>query len=210
MWELHLESVLYLQKNKKIVEPSLFVDQKLHGLTVEQIRKGLNIYTPKSDVWGFGQIIGYRDSTLQNDEICILEMNSLNMSKNFNSTSDLFYLPIQCSLNRDLFAYVNIFATKKNCGYEVDSITSPIDLILTKTHAIDVTFGTKYLDEVKTLVPDDFSLEEMFYVGVADLLDMNETSAAKKISIPKSHRDTLYSIRKRYYEKIEEFQKKAK
>ena len=209
MWELYLESVLNLQKNKKIVKPSLFVKKKLNGLTVNQIRDGLKIYIPKSDIWGFGKIVGYVDSTLQNKKVCVLKIDSLNTSKKINSEDTLFYIPNQCSLNKDLFEYVNIFAAKKESGYKVDSITSPVDQILIEKNAIDITFGTKYHDEVKTIIPENFSLEEMYYVGIANLFNMNDSLTARKTAIPKEHLDSLFVLRERYYEKVKAYQLKV-
>lgn len=206
-WEWKLESVQYLLGQKKFSNPYAFETKKIENKNMKQIKSELKIYSPNSDIWGIGLIRGYKDSTLNGKKTCILMLDSLNTSNKFGVHQNLYYLPERCQLNRNLFKYINLFASKTDFGMQIDSITSPMDQILTTKNIIDISFGVKAHDEIRKIIPHEFSLDELYYVGIFELFTVNDIWQEKQKIIPKAHWDSLYSIQQDYNKKIEDLKR---
>lgn len=210
IWEWKLESVQYLSGNKNVSNLYTLSTKRLVNKKIDSIRSEIKVYVPKSNIWGFGLIRGYKDSTLQNKRICVLILDSLNTSNKYGDNHSLYYLPEKCQLNPNLFKYVNLFATQTDVGMQIDSITSPMDQILTRKKVIDISFGINAHNEVEKNVPQNFTLDELYYASIFELFSTHNFTPKGQTFIPKAHLDSLYFIHQCYNKKIENLKKVQK
>ena len=85
-----------------------------------------------------------------------------------------------------------------------------MDQILTRKKVIDISFGINAHNEIEKNVPQNFTLDELYYASIFEIFSTHNFTPKGQKFIPKAHLDSLYFIHQCYNKKIENLKKTQK